>query len=193
MGFVDAFDYQSPHQIFIEHARLSGFKNKGARLFDISGLSQISEADYEQLKPIQWPVNANNPNGTERLFVDQCFYTPSGKAQFLTISPQLPEQIISSEFPFALNTGRIRDQWHTMTRTGRADRLLEHIEHPFVAINTETAKHNHIEQGDMVEVSTLQGAVRVLALLDNGIKSNQLFVPIHWNDQFGRCSSGTHS
>ena len=184
MGFVDAFDYESPHQIFIEHARLSGFKNKGARLFDISGLSQISKADYEQLKPIQWPVNASNPNGTERLFADQRFYTPSGKAQFLSISPQLPQQVTNSEYPFALNTGRIRDQWHTMTRTGRADRLLEHIEHPFVAINPETAKHNHIKQGDVVEVSTSQAEVRVLALLDNGIKSNQLFVPIHWNDQF---------
>lgn len=184
MGFVDAFDFQSPHQIFKEHASLSGFKNNGTRLFDISGLSQIGEAEYENLKPIQWPVNLSNPNGTERLFVDQKFNTPSGKAQFLAISPQLPQQITTAEFPFALNTGRIRDQWHTMTRTGRTDRLLEHIEYPFVAINPETAKLHDINEGEVVEIRTLQGAVRVLAVLDEGINTKHLFIPIHWNNQF---------
>jgi assimilatory nitrate reductase catalytic subunit len=184
MGYVDAFNYQSPHQIFIEHARLSGYKNTGNRLFDISGLSKISATEYEQLEPIQWPVTAKQPNGVERLFTDRKFNTPSGRAQFLAITPQLPQQATNSDFPFALNTGRIRDQWHTMTRTGRTDRLLEHIEHPFVAINPVTAEQLDIQDGDLLEVRTAQGSVRVLALLDQGIKAEQLFIPIHWNDQF---------
>lgn len=184
MGYVDAFNYQSPHQIFVEHARLSGYKNTGNRLFDISGLSEISATEYEQLEPIQWPVTAKQPNGVERLFTDRKFNTPSGRAQFLAIAPQLPQQATNSEFPFVLNTGRIRDQWHTMTRTGRTDRLLEHIEHPFVAINPVTAEQLDIQDGDLLEVRTAQGSVRVLALLDQGIKAEQLFIPIHWNDQF---------
>ncbi len=184
MGFERAFNYQSAHEIFIEHAKLSGYKNKGTRLFDISGLSQLTESEYDQLEPIQWPINNSNPNGTQRLFTDAKFNTPSAKAQFVAIQAQLPKQITNKNFPFALNTGRIRDQWHTMTRTGRAHRLLEHIEHPFVSINSETAKDYALSEGDLVEVSTQQSQVRVLAKLDEGLKGDELFIPIHWNDQF---------
>lgn len=184
MGFDQAFNYQSSYEIFIEHATLSGFKNSGARLFDISGLSQITENDYDHLKPIQWPVNTCHPEGKKRLFTDSIFNTKSGKAQFLAISPQLPQQSINSHYPFTLNTGRVRDQWHTMTRTGKAERLLEHIEHPYVAINPDTAQKLNIKAGDLIEVSTPQAKVRVLAELDQGIKHKQLFIPIHWNDQF---------
>ena len=184
MGFQQAFNYQSPHEIFSEHAALSGFKNNGSRLFDISGLSQISATQYEQLQPIQWPVNASYPKGSKRLFTDAVFNTASGKAQFIAVVPQMPLQAANDKFPFALNTGRIRDQWHTMTRTGRTDRLLEHIEYPFVAINPNSAKQYGLNEGDLVEVSTAQDKIRVIALLDQGIKPKQLFIPIHWNDQF---------
>ena len=184
MGFEQAFNYQSPHEIFIEHAALTGFKNNGTRLFDISGLSQITATQYEQLQPIQWPVNASHPEGTKRLFTDAVFNTASGKAQFIQVAPQLPQQAANDEFPFTLNTGRIRDQWHTMTRTGRTDRLLEHIEYPFVAINPNLASEYGVKEGDVVEVSTAQAEVRVIAVLDQGIKAKQLFIPIHWNDQF---------
>jgi assimilatory nitrate reductase catalytic subunit len=184
MGFESAFNYQSPRDVFVEHAKLSGYKNKGTRLFDISGLSQLSQLEYDQLKPIQWPINQENPNGTKRLFVDAQFNTSSGKAQFVSVTAELPRQITNNQFPFALNTGRIRDQWHTMTRTGRAQRLLEHIEHPFVAISPDTAKQFDIREGDLVEVETQQAKVSVLAVLDEGLKAKELFIPIHWNDQF---------
>ncbi|MGB2115473.1 MAG: molybdopterin-dependent oxidoreductase [Porticoccaceae bacterium] len=184
MGFESAFNYQSPRDVFVEHAKLSGYKNKGTRLFDISGLSQLSQLEYDQLEPIQWPINQENPNGTKRLFADAQFNTSSGKAQFVSVTAELPRQTTNNQFPFALNTGRIRDQWHTMTRTGRAQRLLEHIEHPFVAISPDTAKQFDIREGDLVEVETQQAKVSVLAVLDEGLKAKELFIPIHWNDQF---------
>lgn len=184
MGFEQGFNYQSAHEVFIEHAELSGYKNNGTRLFDISGLSQLTESEYDQLEPIQWPVNSKNPVGTERLFTDAVFNTPSGKAQFIAVEAQHPRQSTNNDFPFALNTGRIRDQWHTMTRTGRAHRLLEHIEHPFVSINRAMAEKFSINEGDLVEICTQQSQVRMRAMLDEGLKTNELFVPIHWSDQF---------
>jgi len=185
MGFKEAFNYQSARDIFVEHAQLSGYKNNGQRLFNISALSDISMAEYDQLKPIQWPITAAKPNGTERLFEDGQFVTASGKAQFIAVNAELPQRRKSQEdFPLVLNSGRIRDQWHTMTRTGRASELLTHIDQPMVAIHPQTAKEAGLEDGDLVEISTQQGSIKVICLIDSGMQVGQLFVPIHWNDQF---------
>ena len=185
MGFKDAFNYQSARDIFVEHARLSGFKNGGSRLFNISALSEITELEYDQLSPIQWPVTAAKPNGSERLFEGGQFITPNGKARFITVAASLPLRRKSEEkFPLTLNSGRIRDQWHTMTRTGRASELLTHIEQPTVAIHPQTAKDFGLENGDLAEITTQQSSIKVITQIDAGMQLKQLFVPIHWNDQF---------
>lgn len=185
MGFASAFNYQSARDIFVEHARLSGFKNNGTRLFNISALSEISAEEYDQLEPVQWPVTAAKPNGTERLFEDGQFITPSGRAQFVAVAATLPlPRKAEEQFPLILNSGRIRDQWHTMTRTGRASELLTHIEQPTVAIHPQTAKDFGLENGDLAEITTQQGSINVVAQIDPGMQLKQLFVPIHWNDQF---------
>lgn len=185
MGFNEAFNYRSARDIFAEHARLSGYKNNGARLFNISALADISLAEYDQLKPIQWPITPAKPNGTERLFEDSKFFTTSGKAQFISIRASLPQQKTQQTlFPLTLNTGRIRDQWHTMTRTGRASELLAHIDQPTVAINAKTAQAAGLMDGDLAEVSTAQSSIKVITLIDPVMVAGQLFVPIHWNDQF---------
>ena len=185
MGFNDAFDYQSPRDIFIEHAQLSGFKNTGNRLFNIASLSHLSKQQYDQLEPIQWPVTPLKPKGTDRLFEDGLFVTPSGKANFVAVNAQLPQiQTSIDDYPLTLNTGRIRDQWHTMSRTARTSTLLSHIDQPFVAIHPDTATHAGLMDGDLVQVSTQSGSIKVVATVDAGMGENQIFVPIHWNDQY---------
>ncbi|MEH6519358.1 MAG: nitrate reductase [Halioglobus sp.] len=184
MGFTQAFDYSSSRDIFVEHAALSGFENDGSRLFNIERLSELSEKEYDSLTPIQWPVTQHSPQGTERLFCDNRFYTASGKAQFTLSTPRLPLQLKSSTFPFILNTGRIRDQWHTMTRTARASRLLEHIGQPFVTIHPNTAKANDLVDGDLVRVSTHLGSIDVILMTDTGMAPTALFAPIHWSSQY---------
>jgi assimilatory nitrate reductase catalytic subunit len=184
MGFSDGFNYQSPRDVFVEHAQLSDYQNRGQRLFNIGALSQLSETDYNSLQPIQWPVTANRPQGTARLFEDGEFVTPSGRARFIAITPRLPAKRKSQKrFPLALNSGRIRDQWHTMTRTGRAASLLDHTDQPFVAMHPDTAAAADLQSGDLAEVSTPQGSIQVISLIDRGIKPEQLFVPIHWSNQ----------
>ena len=186
MGYGQAFSYSSPRDIFVEHAALSGYENshEHKRLFNISALSHLSEPDYDQLQPIQWPVTAAKPEGTPRLFSDGLFATPSGKAQFITSVSKLPKQQLSADYPLALNTGRLRDQWHTMTRTGRASRLLDHTDQPFVAVHPATAAHYDLTDGDLAAVKTAHGTIEVVVQFDSNLKLDQLFVPIHWNQQF---------
>jgi assimilatory nitrate reductase catalytic subunit len=145
----------------------------------------LSKQQYDQLAPIQWPVTPLKPKGTERLFEDGLFVTPSGKANFVAVSAQLPQiQTSIDDYPLTLNTGRIRDQWHTMSRTARTSTLLSHIDQPFVAMHPDTATHAGLMDGDLVQVSTQSGSIKVVATVDAGMGENQIFVPIHWNDQY---------
>ena len=186
MGYQEGFAYSSPRDIFVEHAALSKFKNTGNRLFNIGALSALSETEYDQLEPIQWPVTPESPTGTQRLFLDGHFPTPSGKAQFISSAAELPRQSLSDQFPLVLNSGRIRDQWHTMTRTGRTARLLDHIEQPFVAMHPETALAYNLKADDLARVTTAQADLELCVTTDEGLKPNQLFIPIHWNNQFAK-------
>ncbi len=185
MGFKEAFDFSSPRDVFVEHAKLSGFQNTGTRPFNISGLSELSKLEYDQLEPIQWPVTRLKPKGSARLFEDGFFATANGKANFVAIRAQLPQtDSLTDDYPLVLNTGRIRDQWHTMTRTGLTSTLLSHIDQPFVAMHPVTARSYDIEAGDLVEVSSPIGSIKVIAVIDKAMAKKQLFVPIHWNDQY---------
>jgi assimilatory nitrate reductase catalytic subunit len=182
LGFAEAFDYKQPCDIFKEHASLSGAGNHGTRAFDISALANITQTQYEKLVPIQWPVNKTQPLGTKRLFTDGVFFTANQKANFIAIVPRLPEQITTLDYPFILNTGRTRDQWHTMTRTGNAARLHQHTEQALLSIHPIDAKRLIINNNDIIELKSSQGLPVLLpALIDDSIRQGELFVPIHWS------------
>src|SRR5262245_43192659 len=117
LGFGAAFDYDGPAAIFREHARLSAFENGGERAFDIGAVASSSDAEYETLQPFQWPRPAGVA-APPRLFADGRFFTASRKAQLVPTAPRAPARKPDADYPLVLNTGRVRDQWHTMTRTG---------------------------------------------------------------------------
>ena len=123
-GLRALFDYRGPADIFAEHARLSGYGNNGSRAFDISALADLDQAAYDQLAPTCWPRPAipvaNEPQDAGR------FFTVSGRAQFIATLPAMPDSGGAGEERLQLNTGRLRDQWHTMTRTGRVAKLMRH-------------------------------------------------------------------
>jgi assimilatory nitrate reductase catalytic subunit len=184
MGFGLSFPYQSPVDIFREHAALSGFENDGSRDFDISALASLSAADYADMQPIQWPVNANYPEGRARLFDDGAFFTPSGKARFIAITPRPPVNLPDLDYPLILNTGRLRDQWHTMTRTAIAARLNEHKPEPFVEIHPDDAAHYQITHNALARIESAWGAMLARVQVTDSQKSGNLFVPMHWTAQF---------
>ncbi len=184
MGFVDAFPYQSAVDVFREHAALSAFENNGQRDFDIGLFADISEQDYQQLEPIQWPVNVDNEAGQARLFTDKQFFTANGRAKFITIEPHLPENQISQKYPLVLNTGRIRDQWHTMTRTARSAKLNAHLPEPFVEVCAEDIEKYDLELGGLAKVESAWGKVVVRVQLSDAVRAGNIFISMHWNAQY---------
>jgi assimilatory nitrate reductase catalytic subunit len=184
MGYEAAFNFENPAEIFREHARLSGFENGGSRDFDISGLARVADVEYDRFTPVQWPVAQDRPYGTQRLFADGRFYTATGKARFVPIQPRPPANATSSDFPLVLNTGRVRDQWHTMTRTGKSPRLAEHSPEPYAEMHPRDMATCKIADGALCRVHSRWGEVIVRAKASDGQLRGSVFVPMHWNSQY---------
>ena len=181
MGF-SGFDYAHPGEIFAEHARLSAFENDGTRDFDIGRYAAIDRPSYNAMPPFQWPAPAAG-GGTERFFADGAYFTPSRKGQFVAIAPpQLAEQV-SASFPLLLNTGRIRDQWHTMTRTGLSPRLGSHVTEPFVAVHPSDAARFGLADGGLARLTNHHGAATFRVVVTANQERGSVFVPIHWTDE----------
>ncbi|WP_349436111.1 molybdopterin-dependent oxidoreductase [Pararhizobium sp. A13] len=183
MGFKSAFSFRSATAVFAEHAALSAFENRGSRDFDIGAHQQIDETTYDALDPFQWP----QPEGAEpratRFFSSGGFFHPDHKARFIAVSAPVSDRT-SVDFPLTLNTGRIRDQWHTMTRTGKSARLSAHIAEPFAEIHPRDAMELGIASAGLVEIESPYGKAVVRALVTERQARGSLFVPMHWNDQF---------
>jgi assimilatory nitrate reductase catalytic subunit len=184
MGHADAFQFEHVADVFREHARLSAFENNGERDFDISGLIDINNQQYDELEPIQWPITKDKPKGTARLFEDGKFYTKDKKAKFIPIEPRMPVETLTEDYPLVLNTGRVRDHWHTMNRTGKSQRLSRHIKEPFVQCHPLTAKQFNIEHDKLVHIESQWGSVIVRADVTERQRQGEVFIPLHWNDQF---------
>lgn len=187
LGFAEAFRYQEPVEIFREHAALSGFENDaehGLRDFDISAFADISPQDYEQLQPVQWPVNAQYPQGRPRLFGDGNFFTASGKAQLVAVTPRKPVNLPDRDYPLILNTGRLRDQWHTMTRTAIAAKLNQHSPEVFVSVHPRDAKRYALNDRQLACLETAWGSMLARVKVSDSQQVGNLFVPMHWSDQF---------
>lgn len=181
MGFGEAFGYETPADIFREYAALTGFENDGARVLNLGSLSVLDAAGYEKLEPVQWPVGVDG-NGAARVFADGGFATPDGRARFHP--PRAEPRVIDPMFPLTLNTGRIRDQWHTMTRTGLAAKLMRHEPEPFVEIHPKDANLFAIEDGALVRVSSLYGEAVLKAKVTEIVRRGEIFAPMHWSADF---------
>jgi ferredoxin-nitrate reductase len=172
MGF-HGFDYKDPAAIFREHAELTAGTS-----IDISGLGY---GILKNERSVQWPYPPGaKDKGTERLFTDRQFLTPSKKAHFHAPPDEIHSELPDGDYPLILTTGRIRDQWHTMTRTGKVGKLCQHIPQSTLQIHPADAQTLAIKDGDIVSVESRRGDVRVPAQLSDNIKKGAVFLPMHW-------------
>lgn len=170
MGF-DGFHFKSVGDVYKEHCALT----KGTSL-DISGLSHDV---LKERRSVQWPLKADG-EGTPRLFADKNFYTPSKRAIIHAVDDDNLSEPTTNNLPLVLTTGRIRDQWHTMTKTGKVNKLKQHVSNAFLEIHPGDAFERNIGENDLVDVTNGRGAVRVKAKLSDEIKKGVVFLPMHW-------------
>jgi assimilatory nitrate reductase catalytic subunit len=240
MGWRSEFAYNSPADIFREHAALSGFENDGpaGRIFDIRGLARLSDGEYRRLEPIRWPVpslprapsdqvgpphpapgkarprlaNPSQPSpptgereegeegssyqshptrdchgepecGRKRMFGEGTgFPTADGRAHFVPTMYRPPAA--DRQAPLVLNTGRVRDQWHTMTRTGRVPRLMARHGEPLIDIHPADAAGHGLADGDLARVESSSAATVLRVRLSADQRRGEAFAPMHWTDQF---------
>ncbi|MEL6236298.1 MAG: molybdopterin-dependent oxidoreductase, partial [Pseudomonadota bacterium] len=181
MGWRAAFDYQSPAEIFREHAALSGIAGRMGRDFDISGLADLDAGAYAALPPTRWPVRADRRR--ERFFADGQFYHGDGEARMVPVRWRSPAAAPDAAWPFRLNTGRVRDQWHTMTRTALSPRLAAHLAEPYLDIHPEDAKRLGIVAADLVQLANPLGEAILRARITTDVAPGQVFAPMHWTGE----------
>ncbi len=186
LGHGNAFAYQGPSEIFAEYAALTGTGNAGSRDLDISLLSGLVDADYAELAPFQWPMSSGEPGAPERMFANGRFYTSDRKARFVPAPFRSPASQVSARFPLVLNTGRIRDQWHTMTRTGKTARLMSHIAEPFVEMHPKDAAALGLQSADLALMESTAGQAIARVAVTERQRQGSVFVPMHWTDQYAR-------
>ncbi|HLG83807.1 MAG TPA: molybdopterin-dependent oxidoreductase [Bradyrhizobium sp.] len=181
LGFGAAFDFTSAAEIFREHASLSAFENNGSRDFDIGGLQAVTDEGYDALEPVLWPLR-DGAAPQQRFFADGRFYANDRKARF--IAPEVPalRTETSAGRPLRLNTGRIRDQWHTMTRTGLSPRLGAHLAEPFVEIHPDDANRFGVVDDSFARVTTDYGQCILKVVVSERQQRGLLFAPIHWSE-----------
>ncbi|MCG8391473.1 MAG: molybdopterin-dependent oxidoreductase [Pseudomonadales bacterium] len=180
MGYERAFAYQHERDIFTEYSALTALAGRFGKRLDLTAAADLSADQYEQWQPQQWPLQ-----GDARCFGDGQFSTPSGRGRFVPCENPVVRQI-GDAFPIILNSGRIRDQWHTMTRTGRAGRLFAHLSEPFAALHPKDIDRYRLSDGGFVRLTSKVGDALVRVKSDAGQRPGTAFMPMHWTDQFSR-------
>ena len=178
LGHSEAFAWKGVADIFREHAALSAFENDGTRDFDIGAQAGIDDAAYEDLEPFTW--------GKPRFFGDGGFYQPDRRARFVATPPRAPMNAPDLERPLRLNTGRVRDQWHTMTRTGKSVRLAGHRPEPTVEMNLHDALQRGLQEGDIADLASSWGRAALRVHISESVRAGEAFVPMHWTAQVSR-------
>lgn len=226
MGFGNAFNYKNTSEVYDEYAKITAgttidvtgvnyellqkersiqwpYKrdNGGWGMEKVTNGSSL-DSSINSLKGFNPSAHGNSLGpldgiGTKRLFTDHQFYTPNKRAQIWAVADENTSEPTDENFPLVLTTGRIRDQWHTMTKTGRVAKLTKHIPQPFLQIHPEDAKERNIENGQLVQVKGRRGEVRVKAEITDDVKQGLCFLPMHWGkilgSNLGRANNLTNS
>ncbi|HYG12736.1 MAG TPA: molybdopterin-dependent oxidoreductase [Methylophilaceae bacterium] len=170
------FPYTATEQIFDEHR-----ESTRGRDLDITGLS------YRLLDlqgPQQWPFATGASAGAKRLYSDGVFVRPDGKARFVDTAYTGTAEKTDARYPLHLNTGRLRDQWHGMSRTGTVAQLFNHVEEPLISMNAADMERRSIRSGDLVKVSSRRGSLVLKAQASEELLPAQTFIPMHWGGRY---------
>ncbi len=184
MGYK-GFDYKNQEEIFIEHGNLTAGTN-----INIQGLTYAILRDN---RTVQWPYLNSKSIGTERLFTNHQFYTASKRANIFPVEDVFKSESPSPDFPFILTTGRIRDQWHTRSKTSKVNKLNQHIKQSFLEIHPSDARQIGLADGEVAIIQSKWGEVRVKVKISEGIKPGVVFLPMHYGKIFNNDLNRTNN
>lgn len=175
-GQPSLFRFDRPEALFEEFKPLTRHRD-----LDYSALSY---GLIDERGPQQWPFPNVGSSGTTRLYEDGVFPTGDGRARFVAESFQAPTEDYDGRFPLILNTGRLRDQWHGMSRTGTAARLFGHVEEAVIGLHPDDMRDRHLLDGQLVKVASRRGSLILPVQRDDHLQHGQAFLPMHWGDRF---------
>ena len=180
---LSMFDYPTPESVWLEHR-----ESTRGRDLDITGMSYA----LLEATPMQWPMREGESAGQARLYENNVFPTADGKAKFVNTVYKPVAEPRESRFPFSLTTGRLRDQWHGMSRTGTLGKLFGHVAEPTVQMNIQDMTRRLINEGDLVHVTSKRGSILLPVQASKEVGMSQAFIAMHWGEEFlsGQSSSG---
>jgi assimilatory nitrate reductase catalytic subunit len=186
-GRPTVFPYRTPEDIFNEHRETTR-----GRDLDITGLT-FARLDADG--PQQWPCTSAHAEGTARLYIDHVFATSDGRAQFAAVTYVPVAEKVDARYPFRLTTGRLRDQWHGMSRTGTVASLYAHAPEPALGLNPSDAARRGLVDGDLLRVESRRGAVVVPLVISGDVRPGRAYLPMHWGSATlaGRDSAGINA
>ena len=182
-GEPSLFDYATPESVWNEHR-----ESTRGRDLDITGLS-YSMLDTQG--PQQWPLAEGQTIGRQRLYEDGIFPTADGNATFACTEYKAVAEPREARYPLSLNTGRLRDQWHGMSRTGTLGRLFGHVAEPSIEMNAQDMEHRKLKDGDLVHVTGKRGSIVVPVMASASLAQHQTFIAMHWGEEFLSGASST--
>lgn len=175
LGFESGFNFERSEQIWDEYRTLTA-----GRPCDQFGMTN----ERLQTEALQWPCPSETHPGTPRRYLDKKFATADGRARFVACLHKQPLEQPNIIYPLTLTTGRLASQWHTMTRTGKIQRLAGQAMIPYADINPDDAEAQHISDGDMITVSSARGQATVVAKISSRLMQGVVFMPFHWGDLY---------
>ena len=174
LGHGEAFDFARPAEIFREYAAMTALAKKQGKLLDLTDWADCTPAEYDAMEPFQW--GGRHP-------CDARFPAANGKARLVAVTPEAGRDL-GGDFPLRLNTGRYRDQWHTMTRTGLSARLSVHRREPLLEAHPVDAEASGLADGGLARVVTAHGEAIFRVAVSSAQRPGEIFVPMHWSDAF---------
>jgi ferredoxin-nitrate reductase len=178
------FDYPSGGAVWNEFIGLTA-----GRPCDMTG---ATAERLKREKNLQWPCPGGDHPGTTRRYLDRVFATPSGRARLTPCQAHTPKEAVDGEFPLVLTTGRIYAHWHTLTRTGKSDKLLARDPAPYVELHPQDAARLGVDAGDVVTLQSRRGVIRLPARIVDTLQPGVLFAPFHWGDLWGEGQAGNY-
>jgi len=180
-GHLTFFPYATPESIWNEHR-----ESTRGRDLDITGLS------YARLnEPQQWPCREGDTRGQARLYEDGVFPTTDGRARFAAVRYRPVAEPRDARYPFSLTTGRLRDHWHGMSRTGTLGRLFGHIAEPSIELHPQELARLRLQPGDLVHVTSRRGSIVLPAQASDSVAPAQAFIAMHWGEEYVSGLTGT--